>query len=332
MNVGILAVEYCVGELVQTNANLEEIVSNFDVNRSQQSLDSWVKSNFGIETRVKTKKAASELAVEACRSLLKKSNLEVGDIDFLVLNTASGDYKQPTTATAVQTAIGMKRNSFAMEINMPCAGNIYGLATAYSFIKAGLGKVGLVVGVDKMSAIVDQEDFILSGIFGDAASACLIGIDGPLEIRNIYLNSKADLNHTLSMFSSGSKHPVDSQNLNLKNHFLKMKGKETKDFISFSLKDTIVNLLNASKLEVHEVDQLVVHQASKRIIEETLEEMGFSNSQYLFTLEKYGNTSSASILLTLAKYLEESKSFKNIFLVGMGAGLNWGGVYLEKMR
>jgi 3-oxoacyl-[acyl-carrier-protein] synthase-3 len=329
MDIGIIAADYCLGEIVQSNESLEKIVDNFDRKRSQKSLDDWMIGKFGIESRVKTEKLASELAIEACKKLLKKTKINALDIDFLILNTTSGDYKQPTTATIVQSGLGLKSGSFALEINMPCAGNIYGIATAYSYINSGLGRLGLVVGVDKMSAIVDQNDFILSGIFGDAASACLVGVDAPLSISNIFLNSKADVSHTLAINSGGSANPLDANNLNLKNHLLRMKGRETKEFIRFSLGESINNLLKKAKLKTSEVDQLIIHQASKPIIEETLQELGFKPNQYFFTLDKYGNTSSASVMLTLAVYLEKKERFSNLFLIGMGAGLNWGGISLK---
>jgi 3-oxoacyl-[acyl-carrier-protein] synthase-3 len=330
MSIGIIETGIGLGEIIQTNEELSDIVKNYDSEKSGLTLDQWLKKFYGIESRTKTNLLPSDLATIACTNALKKSNISIEEVDFLVLNTASGDYKQPTTATEVQRKLGMKSNSFALEINMPCAGNIYGLATAYSFLKSEVGKVGLVVGVDKMSSIINQEDFIMAGIFGDAASACLVGDNSKLEIKNIYLRSKADENKALAMKASGSAYPLDKYLVANNDHLLKMKGKETISFIEESLKDTFENLCKLSQLKVQEVGQIIVHQASKPTIERVFKELGMSNKQYLFTLDKYGNTSSASILLTLDDYLNSNSIPENIFLIGMGSGLNWGGIVLKR--
>ena len=224
----------------------------------------------------------------------------------------------------------MREDSFALEINMPCAGNIYGLTIAYSFIRSGLWKTGLGVGVDKMSTIIDEKDFMIAGMFGDAASACIVGENPKYEIKDFFLKSRADEIITLGIKSSGSAFPLSEDNVKNKNHLLKMRGNETADFIHESVQETILSLLEKSCLEIHEVDQLIIHQASKIVITKAIKQLGFTENQVCFTIDRYGNTSSASILLTLDYYLKQNKNSKNIFLIGMGSGLNWGGIYLKK--
>lgn len=328
--IGIISTGICLGETIQTNQDLKGIVKNFDAIRANKSLEQWIEGHYGIKSRAKTSQLPSDLAKVACEQALKSADLDVSQVDFLILNTSSGDHSQPTTATFVQDKIGMRKESFAVEINMPCAGNIYGLATAYSYIKSGIGEVGLVVGVDKMSAIINEEDFIISGMFGDAASACLVGKDPVLEIKDIFLKSKADHHLTLGKKSSGSKFPLSTNTILEKEHLLSMKGKQTASFILESVKESISVLLHKSRISVKEVDQLIIHQASKKLIEQAAFEMGFQSSQLHFTVDDHGNTSSASILLTLDSYLQKNSKPTNIFLVGMGSGLNWGGVYLKR--
>jgi 3-oxoacyl-(acyl-carrier-protein) synthase III len=326
--IGIISTGRCIGEIVETNEELSNKVKNFDSKKG--SLNDWIQNHYGIESRVITKKMPSELAVIACEKALKKAKIKVTEIDFLILNTTSGDFKQPTTATNVQGLLGMRKDSFAIEINMPCSGNIYGLATAYSYINTGLGKVGLVVGVDKMTSIIDNEDFKIASMFGDAASASIIGHNPLFAIKNIFLQSKQDLDIVLGMKSSGSKHPLSTDEIEQKNHLLSMKGKETSTFIMETIEEVIHALLKKSNLKMVDVDQFVIHQASKVIIKKTVRNLGILDSQLFFTIEKLGNTSSASILLTLDTLLEKKPDLKNIFLIGMGSGLNWGGIYLRK--
>ncbi len=328
--IGIIETGVSLGEHIQTNIELANIVNNYESGASNKSLDEWIREHYGILSRIKTDKMPSTLAVDACKQALNNSSIPVSQIDFLILNTTSGDYKQPTTATIVQKLIEMKEDSFAIEINMPCAGNIYGLTIAYSFIQSGLWKTGLVVGVDKMSTIIDEKDFKIAGMFGDAASACIIGENPKYEIKDFFLKSKMDEIISLGIKSSGSAFPLTEESVRNKEHLLKMKGNETADFIYKSVQETILSLLEKACLEIHEVDQLIIHQASKTIINRTIKQLGFTEKQICFTVDTYGNTSSASIFLTLDYHLKQKQNSKNIFLVGMGSGLNWGGVYLKK--
>ena len=330
MNIGLISTGICKGEFLETNEELEKRVKNFDADIAGCSLNEWLIRHYGIHSRLKTKKMPSKLAAAACLSAIENSSLKSDQIDFLILNTTTGDYKQPTTATRVQKLIGMRPNSFAIEVNMPCAGNVYGLAMAKSFIQSGLGSYGLVVGVDKMSTNVDQEEFMLAGMFGDAASAAVIGSNSQWRIENTILKSMDDANATLKMKASGSAFPVDVQLVQEKEHLLKMHGNNTKSFIKSSVKECVNVLLNKDNLSIQDIDQLILHQASLPILKETYQELGLKDEQVFFTLDKYGNTSSASVILTLNEYFKSTKRVgMNIFLIGMGSGLNWGGVSLK---
>ncbi|TVR76024.1 MAG: ketoacyl-ACP synthase III [Chitinophagaceae bacterium] len=330
MKIGIISTGAVIGEIIESNDALEKKVSNYDPGISNKSLDELLQQRYGIKSRAKTNRLPSDMASEACMHAIKKANVAVSEIDFLILNTTSGDHIQPTTATKVQKLIGMREDSFAMELNMPCAGNIYGLATAYSYIKTGIGKMGLVVGVDRMTTIVDREDFFTAGMFGDGASACLVGENPAYIIKDIFLKSRADEEITLGIKSSGSAYPITEDSVKKKDHLLTMKGNNTADFIHETVQETIRYLLKKSKLQINQLDQLIIHQASKVLITKAVKALGFNDSQLAFTVEKYGNTSSASVLLTLDDYLINSPNAKNIFLIGMGSGLNWGGIYLKR--
>lgn len=329
--VGILGTGVCKGEILQTNQDLVHIVKNFDEHIAKCSLDEWLVKHYGIQSRLKTKKRPSELAHKACLMAIEASSLQPEDIDFLILNTTTGDYKQPTTATSVQGLIGMKKNSFAIEINMPCAGNIYGIMMAKSFIQSGMGTCGLVVGVDKMGTNVNQEDFVLAGMFGDASAACVVGNYPRLELVNGMLKSKEDSFGSLIMKASGSAFPLDKFAFENKEHLLRMNGNITLDFIEETTTEVYNRLLYLSKLSNEMINQVIFHQASKPILQRVCRNLGLKERQVYFTLEKYGNTSSASVLLTLHEFLMKNQlePGSNVLLIGMGAGLNWGGIHLK---
>lgn len=330
-NIGIDSIGSAVGEYYQTNDELEKSVTNYDAKKSNKTLDQWVKQHFGIITRVKTKSLPSEIAYKAALNALSTSNYTAADIDFIVLNTATGNHKQPTTATAVQGLLGLRKDTFAIELNMPCAGLIYGITIAKSFVETGLGKVGLVVGVDKMSDLIDQEDFIMAAMFGDGASACIIGKNAKWNILDSFLQSQDDKEKALCIPAGGSVNKTSVETVKNKMHFLYQKGKETSAFINFSVTTIVNQLLTNNQLKPDQINQVIPHQASKTIVSEALTKSGFKENQMHFTIQKYGNTSAASILVTFADYLTQynPKDGDFVILFGMGGGLNIGGILCQ---
>lgn len=315
-NIGIIACGAYVGEYLEKNTQLVSTVSNFDTNKANCSLESWIEKHYGIRSRAKTTLNCAEMAYKACLNALNKSVLDITDIDFLILNTSTGDNRQPTTATAVQQMLGMKSDSFAIELNMPCAGNIFGLSIGKNFIKSSSSSIGLVVGVDKMSSIIDPTDFIMAAMFGDGAGAALIGENATYTIASEMLQSKGDPNGALQLNRENSP-------------FLLMHGAHTSDFISTTISSTIKSLNNNSSLDCGEPSlQIIPHQASQELLIRSLTSLGYSKRQISFTNTLWGNTSSGSILITLSEYLEQEHIAKNIYLIGMGGGLNWGGMHL----
>lgn len=329
--IGILSVGSSCGEFLQTNYDLSECVKNFDQNRAGMDLNQWIQEKYGITSRAITNRLPSQLAEEAVRLAVSKCNLDITEIDFLILNTVTGDYRQPNTATEVQALTGMRDSSFAFELNMPCAGIVYGLALAKSMIMSGMGKFGLVVGVDKMSTLTDPDDFIMRGMFGDGAGACIVGPDPLYTISDSFLASEADVERSLLLEAGGSVLPVNEKAIYEKRHYLRMQGKQTSSFIKRVIQQTISTLCMNNSLNISEIDHIIPHQASKQIILEVLKSMGYSEDQVAFTVEKYGNTSAASLLITLDDYLSKEDEMANLMImVGMGGGLNWGGILLRK--
>lgn len=165
IRVGITGTGSCPGERRQTNGELAEAVANYDPARAGMPLDGWIREHYGIQARARTDRLSSELAADACLEAVRGAGLDVADIDFLILNTVAGDYRQPSTAAEVQGSIGMRADSFAMEINMPCAGSIYGIAVARGLMSAGHGKRALVAGLGQ----VDHVESVGRQGFGEVA-------------------------------------------------------------------------------------------------------------------------------------------------------------------
>ena len=332
MIIGIHGVGACIGEVDQSNEALENVVTNFDREIAGRSLDEWVKDRYGIKNRVKTKRLPSDLAADACIKAVSKSGLTMDRIDFLILNTATGDYKQPTTATETQGKIGMREGTFAFELNMPCAGNIYGIALARAMIMSGMGQFGLVVGVDKMTDLIDQKEFIMASMFGDAAGACVVGPNGHLLIEDHQLSSTRDEELSLCIAGGASVYPLTAELLSEGKQYLQMKGSSTSEFIIRSISDVASTLLNRNELEAHQLRRVIPHQASQPIVLKALRRSHIEESQVEFSNGNYGNTSAASILVTLDQFINKSSDHQGfILIVGMGGGLNWGGILLRSI-
>lgn len=306
------------------NEELSNIVRNFDSAIAKSTLDQWIQNHYGIKRRRWLTDIAlpSELAYTACLQALKRASVNIKEVDFLILNTVYGDFTQPTTATTVQKLLGMKPGSFAFEINMPCSGPIFSLVTAHQFLLSGRYKHGLIVGVDKMSSCIDKKDFIMAGLFGDGAGACLLA-PSTKGIIDYYLSSSGEDYNDMALSIPGgrSMHPEPSKEFPIQ---LLMNGKKVEHFIDTCFHDIQVNLLNKSDKQI---DFVVPHQASLKAIEKNALKIGIAKEKIISTIEDYGNTSSASIFITLDKLLNSFDiQEKTIFLAGMGGGLNWGGL------
>ena len=327
---GILATGAFVDENVQTNHELLNQVNNFDPVRAGKDLPEWLRLNFGILKRSVSRKSVAEMAWVAATNALHAAKLSPSDIDFLLLNTASGDYRQPTTATEVQGLLGMRTNTFAMEINMPCSGSIYALTVAKSMMESGLGQVGLVIGADRMTRMIDPKDFVMAGMFGDGAGAAVVGMGSGLAFRDQVLYSRADNERALFIQGGGSKEPMCSENLWRGDHWLKMKGPETSSFIESAIAQTTETLLKRNNLNPDQFIKVIPHQASKPLVTQAFVKLGFKPEQLHFTMERFGNTSAGSLIITLDDYLDSTPVTNGrVLLIGMGGGLNWGGMVLE---
>jgi 3-oxoacyl-(acyl-carrier-protein) synthase III len=313
------------------NKQLASEVLNYDEGISGLSLDKWIESKYGIKQRRRSgdNERPSNLAATAAQDAISKSGIDVKDIDFLILTTTTGDFPQPTTATLVQTAIGMKPSSFAIELNMACAGPVYALTIAEAFIASGKYETGLIIGVEQMTSIVDLHNFKTAGLFGDGAGACIV-TKSEGNPNNTYLASRAEkgneADYALFIPGGRSVYPLNPDRYKAGSHFLKMNGAVVKDYFIETVKDTAARLLSESNSTIADMKYVIFHQASLNLIKEGANALGINEEQLVLTLPEYGNTSSASILLTLDKVFQTLNRGDKVLLLGMGGGLNWGGI------
>jgi 3-oxoacyl-[acyl-carrier-protein] synthase-3 len=288
--------------IISTGSYLpEKVLTNFDLEKLVDTSDEWITERTGIkERRIASKdQAASDLAYEASKIALEKASLKADDIDLIIVATVTGDMLFPSTACMLQKRIGAK-NAVGFDINAACSGFLYGLYIADSFIKSGMHKKILIVGTEVLSKITDWDDRTTCVIFGDGAGAVVIE---PTEedrgILSVHINSDGNMWELLYMPGGGSRHPASIDSIKNRLHYIKMKGNEVFKFAIRTLEDLVIKTLNENRLDSSKLSLLIPHQANMRIIQATAERLGIPLDKVIINIDKYGNTSAASIPIAL---------------------------------
>lgn len=307
MNAGIIG----IGKFVPSN-----IVTNKDLEERMDTTDEWIRTRTGIEERriADADTDSSDMAYHAAVSAIENSGLMNEDIDMILVATVTGDRRFPSVATMIQERLGIV-GCPAMDISAACAGFMYGIVTAKHFIDAGTYKNILVVGVEKLSKITDWNDRNTAVLFGDGAGAAVISQVS--EGRGI-------LSFELGADGRGGKHLYQDE-------FLHMNGREVFKFAVRQMGESAVSVTEKAGLTTNDVDYLVPHQANIRIMEASRERLGLPVEKMSKTVHKYGNTSAASIPISLVDDLAEGrvKDDDIIVLVGFGGGLTWGALCIK---
>lgn len=310
----------------------ENVITNDDLAARYKTvfdLSRWITLNLGISERRQSDLLPSDQAVIAARNALKQVE---GTVDFLILNTFNGDYILPQTATLVQHKLGL-RNCFALELNMPCAGPVYNIAVAVSFLLTNKYERGLLIGVDKMSSILDPNDHLMNALFGEAAGALIVErTSGEAGIVDYFLESEMDgdleSDYALTILEGRAAYPPSDGKILNRRQYLQMNATKTKSFIIDKLTKTVEWVLGNQLLRITDIDYVICHQANRKLIERTLEGLGIDRKKILFTVDYLGNTCSASIFVTISEYFYIFQHpGKNILICGMGGGLTWGGIF-----
>jgi len=323
LKAAITAVGGYVPEYTLTNKELETMV---DTN------DEWIKTRTGISERRILKgagKASSDLAVPAVQELLKTKNLDPLDIDCIVVGTVTPDMVFPATANIIAHKVGAK-NAWGFDVSAACSGFLFSLETGAAFIESGKYKKVIVVGVDKMSAIVDYTDRSTCIIFGDGAGAVLLEPStDETGLLDSILRTDGSGTEFLHMKAGGSLEPASIETVTSKKHFIYQEGKTVFKHAVAGMADVSAEIMERNHLSADDVSWLVPHQANMRIIDATANRMGLSKDKVMINIEKYGNTTAATIPLCLWEWQKQLKKGDNIILAAFGGGFTWGAIWVK---
>ncbi|MFM7466539.1 MAG: beta-ketoacyl-ACP synthase III [Crocinitomicaceae bacterium] len=308
----------------------EDVLSNADLAKIVDTSDEWITTRTGIkERRILKNGASSDMAVKAVEGLLKKTNTDPMDIDLVVLATVTPDYPFPSTANVLCDKAGMK-NAWGFDLIAACSGFIYALSTGAQFIETGKYKKVIVVGVDKMTSILDYQDRTTCVIFGDGAGAVMLEPNHEgLGVQDFILRSDGSGREYLVQPAGGSANPPSIQTVEQRLHFVKQEGKQVFKFAVINMAEVSAEIMEKNNLKSEDVDWLVPHQANLRIIDATADRMGLPKEKVMINIEKYGNTTAGTLPLCLWDYEKQLKKGDNLILSAFGGGFTWGAVYLK---
>ncbi len=302
------------------------ILTNEDLERMVATSDEWIRERTGIRERriAAAGEACSDLAVQAGRRALAAAGLAATDLDLILVATCTGDYPLPATACLVQHQLGATKAA-ACDLSAACCGFVYALSVADAYVKSGMRHV-LVIGSEVMSALTDWTDRNTCVLFGDGAGAVVVGASGGERgILSTHLGSDGTLSELIMVPGGGSRTPPSEKVLTERLQYIKMKGNETFKVAVRTLEEIARAALSANDLRVEDVDLYVPHQANVRILKAVIERLGLPVEKVLLNLDRYGNTSAASIPIALDEAVREGriKDGSLVMLGAFGAGLTW---------
>ena len=320
----ITGVQGYVPDYVLTNAELETMV---DTN------DEWITTRTGIKQRHILKgenQGASVMAVEAVKGLLEKTGTQADEIDLVICATVTGDMMFPDTANITAAAAGIK-NAFCFDINAACSGFLYALTVGAKMVEGGAHKKVIIIGTDKMSSIIDYTDRTTCVIFGDGAGAVMLEPSDDPDLGLIDYQHYGDgtgAEH-LYLTAGGSRKPASADTVMAREHFVTQHGRPVFKAAVTGMSGVVKEIMDRNDLKTDDVDWLVPHQANIRIIETVSRMADFPMERVMVNIEKYGNTTAATLPLCLWDYESQLKKGDRIILTAFGGGFTWGAIYLR---
>ncbi|SHH59889.1 3-oxoacyl-[acyl-carrier-protein] synthase-3 [Chryseolinea serpens] len=312
-----------VPDYILTNQELETMVD---------TSDEWIVSRTGIKERRILKgenQGVSVLGIKAVEDMLAKTKTDPKEIDLLIFATVTADMTFPATANIVATAIGAT-NAFSFDMSAACSGFLYGLTTGASYIQSGMYKKVIVIGGDKMSAIMDYTDRTTCIIFGDGAGCVLLEpTTEDMGVMDSILKSDGNGEAYLHMKAGGSRKPATHDSVNNREHFVYQEGSAVFKFAVTNMADVSAQIAERNNLNGANLQWLVPHQANKRIIDATANRVGITEDKVMMNIERYGNTTAGTIPLLLWDYEKQLKKGDNLILAAFGGGFTWGAVYVK---
>jgi 3-oxoacyl-[acyl-carrier-protein] synthase-3 len=308
----------------------DDILSNEDLSKLVDTSDEWITTRTGIkERRIMRNGASSDMAAAAVEQLLAKKGIDPLEIDLVICGTVTPDHPFPSTANILSDKTGMK-NAWSFDVNAACSGFLFALATGSQFIETGKYKKVIVVGVDKMTSIVDYQDRTTCVIFGDGAGAVLLepNMEG-LGLQDFILHSDGSGREFLVQPAGGSLNPASIETVENRQHYVKQEGQSVFKFAVTNMADVSAKIMEKNNLTSDDVQWLVPHQANLRIIDATANRMGLSKEKVMINIEKYGNTTAGTLPLCLWDYEKQLKKGDTLILSAFGGGFTWGAIYLK---
>ncbi len=323
IKAAITAVHGNLPDYILTNQELEQMVD---------TTDEWISTRTGIKERRILKgegMGTSEMGAKAVTGLLEKMNLDPSEVDMVLCSTVTPDMKFPATANLISHKAGIK-NAFSYDMNAACSGFLYALVTAANYVESGRYKKVVVVGADKMSSIVDYTDRQTCVIFGDAACAVMLEpTQEEVGVMDHKFGSEGSGWVHLHMKAGGSLKPPSHETVDAREHFIYQEGQTVFKFAVTKMADVSLDVMEQNKLDAEDVSWLVPHQANMRIIEATGRRMNLPSEKVMVNIQKYGNTTNATIPLCLWDYEDKLKKGDNIILTAFGGGFTWGAIWLK---
>ena len=308
----------------------KDVLTNEDLSKIVDTSDDWILSRTGIkERRIMKDGASSDMAMEAVNALLRKKKIDPLEIELVIVGTVTPDYPFPSTANVLCDKTGMK-NAWGFDLNAACSGFLFALSTGSQFIETGKYKKVLVVGVDKMTSIVDYQDRTTCVIFGDGAGVVLLEPNEEgLGLQDFILRSDGSGRQFLIQPGGGSAMPSSHETVDNRMHYVKQEGKQVYKFAVTNMAEVSAEIMEKNKLTSDDVAWLVPHQANLRIIDATANRMGLPSEKVMINIQKYGNTTAGTLPLCLWDYENQLKKGDNIILSAFGGGFTWGAVYIK---
>ncbi|HYG69630.1 MAG TPA: beta-ketoacyl-ACP synthase III [Anaeromyxobacteraceae bacterium] len=307
----------------------EKILTNRDLEKIVDTNDQWIVERTGIRERhvAAPEEATSDMALAASRRALEMAGIAPEDVELIVIGTVTPDYPFPSTAAVLQGRLGNKK-AFAFDVSAACAGSMYAMSIADRYLVTGAVKNALVLGAEKLTAITDWTDRNTCILFGDAAGAMVLVPTGDPNrgLRTVRLHADGSQVASLLQPGGGTRMPFSQKVLDERSHFVKMNGREVFKFAVRALEESCRDVLEAEHLAPGDVTHVIAHQANKRILDATLERLAIPAERCWMNLEKYGNTSSASVPMTLdeANRAGRFRPGDTILMMAIGGGMAWG--------
>jgi 3-oxoacyl-[acyl-carrier-protein] synthase-3 len=310
------------------------ILTNHDLEKIINTSDDWITERTGIKERhiAADGEVTSDMAVAAARKALEMAETAPAELDMIIVGTISPDMPMPSCAVFVQAKLGASR-AFAFDLSAACAGSLYGIAIADQFIRSGRAKRVLVIGAELLSRLVDWEDRSSCVLFGDAAGAVVLGPtpDPTRGLISTHLHSDGTAAGALMIPGGGSKYPQSDEVLAKRMNKIAMNGREVYKYATRVLPEVILEALAANGLKPGAIDHVISHQANVRIVESVVDRLGIPREKCWLNIDRYGNTSSASLPISLdeANRAGRLKPGDLVAMMAIGAGMAWGSALLR---